>query len=243
MPKKMLKQVLKEVEKLKEDKPTEPVKKKFPGYKATILLKDGRQIAVRFAPFDLNEIVKSMKVKSKVGEVEVFYRSIKTSCPSCEEEAKTRPKKGWVDADGKIYDKNLVEHYQVFPDGREEPVVKFKKTKNWEVVKRIPIVDAEGWRAEGHQQVWADESGLYEGQKLAFELQKNDETLVIEFSHGNTFTKYYGIISPIVRKGKFGFVMKLARSKFIYDRLTDINAHAKKPKEKEQTVQKGLPEI
>jgi len=168
-------------------------------------------------------------------------------------DSNTPYEKVWKEvATGKEHPKTeTVKFFQVQEDGKEVEVKEYDKTKGIQVIKYIPITEADDYLYEKKYELWADEENIgglwsYVEEKLI----KQDKAAVVidENGHGivlkKGFMDYIGVICPIKRDGKFGVVIGLTRMKLEYEHLMPIcnGTEPKKPRipEASQTAQSVL---
>jgi hypothetical protein len=128
----------------------------------------------------------------------------------------------YVREDGVKVPKNEVQYFQILEDG-EKQVSKFKRTKEIKIVKEVPAASVDNFLvASVYELFHTDEdevAKLYEEAERYF---KEDLAGICLFSWGNGFLQYYGIVAPVMKDGKFVWVMKLTQTKVQYQHLMEV---------------------
>ena len=144
--------------------------------------------------------------------------------------------------DGTEVSRKDVQYFQVKEDGTEQPVRPFSRTKEIKIVKEVPAASMSGFLVTSYYELFhKDESiisALYEEAERYF---KKDLVGIALFSWGNGFLQYYAIVYPILREGKFVWVMSLTQTKIIYSHLMEVPAQ-KEPVEQPPTLE-ALPPV
>jgi len=150
----------------------------------------------------------------------------------------------WVNfrEDGEEVSTKDVNYFQVKEDGTEQAVRPFSRTKEIQVVKEVPAASVDNFLVQSYYELFhKDESiisALYEEAERYF---KHDLAGIALFSWGNGFLQYYAIVYPIMREGKFVWVMKLTQTKIQYQHMMDVPAQ-KEPVEQPPTLE-ALPPV
>jgi len=75
-----------------------------------------------------------------------------------------------------------VEFRQILPDGKEEPVQKFPRTKTMEVIRYIDVNNVDRYLIESRYEIWAENiPALW---RFCDWLQQHDKAAVIRFTFG-----------------------------------------------------------
>jgi hypothetical protein len=198
-------------------------KRPFTGFKADLILNNGKIIHIRYAPLEKTPLP---KVIAKVGDKIVHYG------------ATTQYQMAWHDDEGKTYTKDQIQYFQEV-DGKLIPCELYERTKTIQEIKRITYANAEQWIPEDTKQIWSEEDvpSLLE---LAKDLQKSAECLVARFSFGGS-KSYWAIIYPMYNRDRFVLVMKLSRQQFIASHWMDTRVQM--PQQKQAKLIEALPEI
>jgi len=144
--------------------------------------------------------------------------------------------------DGKEVSKKGIQYFQVTEDGTEQAVRPFSRTKIIKIVKEVPAASVDNFLVSSIYELFhVDEetvSALYEEAHRYF---KEDLAGICLFSWGNGFLQYYGIVAPVMRDGKFVWVMKLTQTKIQYQHLMEVPSQ-KTPIEQPPTLD-ALPPV
>lgn len=125
-----------------------------------------------------------------------------------------------------------IQYFAVQPDGSENEVAPFSRTnlidipeENW-----VPTANIDGFVYDSVYEIFPKmEKGEIVSEKDAVALWKEaelrwkkDQVGITTFSWGNGFIQYYAFVSPIVREGKYGWILKLSDTQVEYNYLQDI---------------------
>jgi len=124
-----------------------------------------------------------------------------------------------------------VQFFAVEPDGTEKEVSEFPRTnlivvpeENW-----VPSTSINGFLFESVYEVFAE--NLEAAKKLFEECEKRlkaDQVGITSFSWGG-FIQYYCFLVPMFKDGKYGWLMKLTKTKLAYNHLQDPPTAVKVP--------------
>ena len=147
-----------------------------------------------------------------------------------------------VREDGKKVSKKELEYFQVTEDGTEQAVRPFSRTKIIKIVKEVPAASVDNFLISSIYELFhkddAEISALYEEAHRYF---KEDLAGICLFSWGNGFIQYYGIVAPVMRDGKFVWIMKFTQTKVQYQHLMEVPAQ-KTPIDQPPTLE-ALPPV
>ena len=143
-----------------------------------------------------------------------------------------------------------IRYFAMQPDGSEAEVQPFSRTtiidvpeENW-----VPAANVDGFlytsvyelfpkMSKGEVVSEKDLVALWREAELRW---KKDQVGITTFSWGNGFIQYYAFLCPVVREGKFGWIMKLSDTQVEYNYLQDI---PEKVEVKEVPTLKTLPPV
>lgn len=196
-----------------EETTQQPSKRAFRGFKMDLeanLEGLSLQTEIRYAKMDSKEVDLAIKIvsRSKSTGKSVRYGFI------------GKYHKGYIAEDGTEVPESDVEFFQAMPDGSENPVEKFSRTKVLKVIKTVPMSKLDTFLVDDSYEIWAD--NIPPLWRLAEWLDKNDMIAVSKFSFGNGFKESYALIYPHIEDGKFNLVMALTRVNLSYKHLMPI---------------------
>jgi len=135
-----------------------------------------------------------------------------------------------------------IQYFKVNEDGSEQRVRPFTRTAEINIVKEAPAPSMNGFLVESYYELYhTDESCVRALYKEAERYFREDLVGIALFSWGNGFKQFYAIVYPIMRDGRFVWVMKLTQAKLEYSHLMDVPAEAA-PVEEVPTLE-ALPTI
>jgi hypothetical protein len=112
----------------------------------------------------------------------------------------------------------------VVNNGKEKPVSPYSRTTEIKVVKEISASAIDDFLIEGYYELY------HEKDEVISELYSEAERYILRdlmgvavFSWGNGFKQYYALLTPILRKDGFVWIMKLTRTKLVYQHLMDVS--------------------
>ena len=127
-----------------------------------------------------------------------------------------------VREDDKIVDKKTVHYFNVTDEGEKE-VSQFSRTKEIKIIKEVPAANVDNYLITSIYELFHVEdseiSTLYDEAERYF---KEDLAGICLFSWGNGFIQYYGLLSPIMKDGKFVWILKLTETEVVYSHLMDV---------------------
>lgn len=129
--------------------------------------------------------------------------------------------KRYLNEKGVIVPSEAVKYYLVSENGTETEVQKYTKTKEFSVKGYLNKNDLPLFVPESFYELWFDDDKKAIGSLVklwswAKKLGEEGKMGVIDFSHGNGFKAYTGLIYPVIEDGKWNLVMCLTGSHFIY---------------------------
>jgi len=141
-----------------------------------------------------------------------------------------------VREDGSMVDKKDVHFFNVTDEGEKE-VSQFSRTKEIKIIKEVPAANVDNYLITSIYELFHVEessiSSLYEEAERYF---KEDLAGICLFSWGNGFIQYYGILVPIMKDGKFVWILRLTETEIIYSHLMDVPTQ-KTPVEQPPTLE------
>lgn len=147
-----------------------------------------------------------------------------------------------LDEDGHQVKRSDIRYFQVIEDGSEKPVSPYDRTTEIKIVKEANMATVSEFLIEGYYELYhvKDEqiNVLYQE---AERYMKEDLVGIALFSWGNGFKQYYALVYPVVRDGKFVWIMKLTQTKLVYQHLMDM-PETRRPIRKAPTIE-TLPPI
>lgn len=127
--------------------------------------------------------------------------------------------------DGEEIESKTIEYFEVQKDGKEQQVRPFDRTKIIRIVKEVPAASMSGFLIDSVYELFSvDDSSVDSLYQEAERYLKNDLVGIALFSWGRGFKQYYAIVFPIVRDGKFVWIMRLTQTKEEYQHLMEIPA-------------------
>lgn len=202
-------------------KKAEKKKRKFAGYKATLVFDfAGTKVItkVRYETIKAERLVKTV-TRALDGRL---VRWKKVGPPS---------KYAYVDTKGNIVPKDMVRTYQILPSGVEQVISAFARTNELKPYKYVDKSVLDEFLPSSFVAVW----GGPELREVAEELTKSNKVGVLKFSHGRGYKAYHGFMYPVVRGKEFYIEIMLSESVKKTDRWMPAVG---KPKEviKEPTI-------
>ena len=156
----------------------------------------------------------------------------------------------YLSTDGVEVKSKDIQHFALQPDGTEAEVQPFSRTdiidipeENW-----VPAANVDGFLFTSVYEIFPKMSkGEIVSQKDLIALWKEaelrwkkDQVGITTFSWGNGFIQYYAFVCPVLKEGKFGWIMKLSDTQVEYNYLQDI---PEKVEVKEVPTLKTLPPV
>lgn len=129
-------------------------------------------------------------------------------------------------------EKKDIQYFAVEPDGTENEVAMFSRTsvidipeENW-----VPAANINGFVFSSVYEIFPKtKKGEIVSEKDAVALWKEaelrwkkDQIGITTFSWGRGFIQCYAFVSPLVREGKYGWILKLSDTQVEYNYLQDI---------------------
>ena len=142
---------------------------------------------------------------------------------------------GYLDEQNQEVPADMVRTYQILPDGREQQITPFEKTKEikpYKYVDKSALVD---FLPSSYVVVWGGE----ELKNIADKMNAENKVGVIKFSHGG-MKAYHGFVYPVYKDGKFALEIMLTEGAKTHQRWMSTE---KKPKEIVSTKTAEIPEI
>jgi len=151
--------------------------------------------------------------------------------------------KKYVDEEGREVSKKDIQYFEVKEDGSEVEVRPFDRTSEIRIVKEVPATSMNGMLVESTYELFHTEesivSALYEEAERYL---KEDLVGIALFSWGRGFKQFYAVVYPILKDGKFVWVLKLTQTQVIFSHLMEPPAKIKEPTIQPPTLQ-TLPPI
>ena len=139
--------------------------------------------------------------------------------------------------DGQEISSKEIHYFQVKEDGSEVETRWFDRTKEIRIIKEVPATSMNGMlEASVYELFHTDEKAVGKLYEEAERYLKEDIVGVALFSWGRGFIQYYAVVYPVVKDGKFVWVMKLTQTQVVFSHLMEIPA-IKEPVPQPRTVQ------
>jgi hypothetical protein len=134
----------------------------------------------------------------------------------------------------------FIEYYYVDEKGEEHVVRPFERTtvlnipeENW-----VPSTSIDAFLITSIYELFTDKkTDIIKLWEEAEKRLKEDTVGVTTYSHGRGFVQYYAFLVPIVREGKFVWLLKLTDTKVRLDHLMEIPAKVKIPIKEAPTLE------
>jgi len=215
------------------------------------------KIVMRAGDIDVSQerVVEDKKFLRKGKEVEA---DVKFRDPETGEEIKSsevleillRYRYMYLNQNGEKVEPQDIRYYALQPDGAENEVEPFTRTtiieipeENWVPAANIneflytSVYELFPKMSKGQVASKKDLVALWKEAELRW---KRDQVGITTFSWGNGFLQYYAFVSPVLKEGKFGWIMKLSNTQVEYNYLQDI---PEKVEVKEVPTLKTLPPV
>lgn len=133
-----------------------------------------------------------------------------------------------------------IQYFAVQEDGSEVEVSPFERSQVLEIPEEnwVPATSVNGFIFESVYEIYSpDEKVAWLLFEEAERRLKEDKVGITAWSWGRGFIQYFAIVEPLVREGKFIWLMKLTQAKAEYQHMMDIPAKVKVPIRKAPTLQ------
>ena len=137
----------------------------------------------------------------------------------------------YLNMNGVEVERKDIQYFALQPDGTQEEVEPFSRTSIIEIPEEnwVPSTNVNGFLYTSVYEIFPKtKKGEIVSKKDALALWneaelrwKKDQVGITTFSWGNGFIQYYAFISPVIREGKYGWVMKLSDTQIELNYLQD----------------------
>jgi len=135
---------------------------------------------------------------------------------------------------------DFIEYYYVDERGEEHVVRPFDRTAVLEIPEEnwVPSTVVDDFLITAIYELYAEKKiDIVKLWQEAEKRLKEDTVGVTTYSHGHGFIQYYAFLVPIVKEGKFVWLLKLTDTKVRLDHLMDIPAKVKIPVKEAPTLE------
>lgn len=141
--------------------------------------------------------------------------------------------------DGTLLEEEDITYYALQPDGSEQECSPYSRTQVIEIPDEnwVPSTSIEGFLISNVYEIWSEDKET--ARKLFEEAEKRlraDQIGIGTFSFGG-FKQYYIFLVPMVKNGKFVWLMKFSDQRLAYNHLQDPPTPAKVPIREAPTLQ------
>jgi len=146
----------------------------------------------------------------------------------------------YITEDGKEVSEKEIQYFAVQEDGTEVEVSPFERSQVLEIPEEnwVPSTSVNDFLWESIYEIYSpDEKTAWLLFEEAERRLKEDKVGITTWSWGRGFQQYFAIVEPLVREGKFIWLMKLTQAKAEYQHMMDIPAKVKVPIRKAPTLQ------
>jgi len=146
----------------------------------------------------------------------------------------------YLNEEGREVDDEEIQYFAVREDGSEQEVSPFERTTELSIPEEnwIPSTSVDEFLVESLYELFhSDDKVARQLFEEAERRLKEDKVGITTFSWGRGFIQYYAMVEPIMREGKFVWLLKLTQTKAEYQHMMDIPAKVKVPIRKAPTLQ------
>lgn len=150
-----------------------------------------------------------------------------------------------LDTNGNAVNDDDVQDFIVKPDGTEEPVRPFDRTEVIEVSEEnwVPSTSTDEFLITSIYELFHPDKKI---ARLLWEeaehRMKKDQVGLTTFSHGRGYKQYFAFLTPVIKEGKFVWLLKLTDTQIEYQHMQEIPSEVKVPIKEVPTL-KTLPPI
>jgi len=150
-----------------------------------------------------------------------------------------------LDANGNAVNDDDVQDFIVKQDGTEEPVRPFDRTEVIEVPEEnwVPSTSIDEFLITSIYELFHPDKKI---ARLLWEeaerRMRKDQVGLTTFSHGRGYKQYFAFLCPVVKEGKFVWLLKLTDTQIEYQHMQEIPSEVKIPIKEAPTL-KTLPPV
>jgi len=145
-----------------------------------------------------------------------------------------------IDEDGNEVKEDEVQYFAVKQDGSEEEVSPFERSREINIPEDqwVPSTSVDGFIFESIYELFHPDEKV--ARRLFEEAErrlKEDKVGITTWSWGRGFAQYYAIVEPVIKEGKFIWLMKLTQTKAEYTHMMEVPSEVKVPIKAPPTLQ------
>jgi len=145
-----------------------------------------------------------------------------------------------MDENGVEVKEEEVHYFAVKQDGSEEEVSPFERSNEISIPEEhwVPATSVNGFLYESIYELFHPDEKI--ARRLYEEAERRlreDKVGITTWSWGRGFAQYYAIVEPIIKEGRFVWLMKLTNTKAEYQHMMEIPSEVKVPIRKAPTLQ------